>query len=136
MTVLFGDRVAYFFKRVGMEKLANRVAKFFGWKDCGCGKRKGKLNAVHRKLLGWKPEKPALFSGGPKKHWQKWDGTISDDPIDYKRSVTAYGVIIYPDGTTEKMRPGLCDDPVLRAKGGCTRVGEMEVGEDGAVRVA
>ncbi len=136
MTVLFGDRVAYFLKRVGLEKFTNRIARFLGWKDCGCGKRQQTMNKVHRKLLGWRPEKPGLFSGGPKKSWQKWDGTTSEYPIDYKKSMTAYGVIIYPDGTTEKMRPGLCDDPILRYKGGCTRVGEREVGQDGAVRVA
>lgn len=136
MTVLFGDRVAYFFKRIGLEKLADRIAKKLGWKDCGCGKRRATMNHAHRKLLGWKPKKPGLFSGGPKKRWQKWDGTVSEVPIDYKGSVIVHGLIIYPDGTTGRMRPGLCDDPVLRAKGGCLGVGEREVGEDGAVRVA
>lgn len=41
-----GDTIAKFTNLFGIDKLANRVAKFFGKEDCGCNRRRKKLNKV------------------------------------------------------------------------------------------
>lgn len=41
-----GDTIAKFTNLLGIDKLADRVAKFFGKKDCGCNRRRKTLNEV------------------------------------------------------------------------------------------
>tara|TARA_R110000744_G_scaffold368968_1_gene479033 strand:- start:76 stop:249 length:174 start_codon:yes stop_codon:yes gene_type:complete len=41
-----GDTIAKFTKSIGVDKVADRMAKAAGVKDCGCGKRKDTLNRV------------------------------------------------------------------------------------------
>ena len=40
----FGDDVEKIAKKLGLDRIANRVANAAGKKDCGCGKRKEALN--------------------------------------------------------------------------------------------
>lgn len=41
-----GDTVAAFTKATGLDKVAERVAKAAGKEDCGCGRRREKLNRL------------------------------------------------------------------------------------------
>lgn len=50
---LLGDHVEEFLKTVGADKLAEAFENIFD-KDCGCDKRKEKLNKAHKK---WKDRK-------------------------------------------------------------------------------
>ena len=40
----FGDDVEKVAKKLGLDKLANKIAEAAGKEDCGCGKRKEALN--------------------------------------------------------------------------------------------
>lgn len=40
----FGDHIAKFTKKTGIDKLADKLAKASGKKDCGCKKRQEVLN--------------------------------------------------------------------------------------------
>jgi len=40
----FGDEVEQIAKKLGLDRIADRVAKAVGKKDCGCGARKEALN--------------------------------------------------------------------------------------------
>ena len=48
-----GDSIAKFTSLFGIDKLADRVAKFFGKKDCGCNRRRETLN----KIISYKDKK-------------------------------------------------------------------------------
>jgi hypothetical protein len=41
-----GDSIAKITNFFGIDKLADKVAKFFGKKDCGCNRRRKTLNKV------------------------------------------------------------------------------------------
>ena len=41
-----GDTIAKFTNLFGIDKLADRVAKFLGKEDCGCNRRRKTLNKV------------------------------------------------------------------------------------------
>jgi hypothetical protein len=41
-----GDTIAKFTNFFGIDKLADKVAKLFGKKDCGCNRRRQTLNKV------------------------------------------------------------------------------------------
>lgn len=41
-----GDTIAKFTNFFGIDKLADRIAKLFGKKDCGCNRRRKQLNKV------------------------------------------------------------------------------------------
>ena len=41
-----GDTIAKFTNFFGIDKLADRIAKFFGKEDCGCNRRRKSLNKV------------------------------------------------------------------------------------------
>ena len=41
-----GDTIAKFTNLFGIDRLADRVAKFFGKKDCGCNRRRKTLNKI------------------------------------------------------------------------------------------
>jgi len=41
-----GDTIAKFTNFFGIDKLADKVAKLFGRKDCGCNRRRKTLNKV------------------------------------------------------------------------------------------
>ena len=41
-----GDTIAKFTNFFGIDKLAEKIAKLFGKKDCGCNRRREKLNNV------------------------------------------------------------------------------------------
>tara|TARA_R100001082_G_scaffold111266_1_gene94568 strand:- start:1338 stop:1556 length:219 start_codon:yes stop_codon:yes gene_type:complete len=45
---LLGDWVELIFRTIGIKWI---VKKIYGKKDCGCGKRKDKLNEMHLKML-------------------------------------------------------------------------------------
>ena len=47
-----GDTVAKITKFLYIDILANKIAKLFGYKDCGCDRRRKKLN----KLVSYKKE--------------------------------------------------------------------------------
>lgn len=53
---LLGDHVEEFLKKVGADKLAEAFEKAFE-KDCGCDKRKEKLNNTHKKWKNRKKDK-------------------------------------------------------------------------------
>ena len=48
-----GDTIAKITNFFGLDILANKIAKVFGKKDCGCTRRKNKLN----KLIPYKKNK-------------------------------------------------------------------------------
>lgn len=48
-----GDTIAKITNFFGLDILADRIAKFFGKQDCGCTRRKNKLN----KLIPYKKNK-------------------------------------------------------------------------------
>jgi hypothetical protein len=41
-----GDTIAKFTKLTRLDVLAKKVAKLFGYEDCGCERRRDKLNKV------------------------------------------------------------------------------------------
>lgn len=41
-----GDTVAKFTHFFGLDKLADKIAKMLGFKDCGCERRRKKLNKI------------------------------------------------------------------------------------------
>jgi len=49
----FGDTIAKVTNFFGLDILADKIAKFFGKEDCGCTRRKNKLN----KLVPYKKNK-------------------------------------------------------------------------------
>lgn len=53
---LLGDHVEEFLKTVGADKLAEAFENVFDT-DCGCDKRKEKLNALHKKWKNRKKDK-------------------------------------------------------------------------------
>ena len=42
----FGDTVEKFTKFFGLDKLAKKIANIFGKEDCGCTRRRDKLNEI------------------------------------------------------------------------------------------
>ena len=41
-----GDTIAKFTEATGLDKLAKKVAKLFGKEECGCERRRDKLNKI------------------------------------------------------------------------------------------
>ena len=41
-----GDTIAKLAKFVGFDKIADKIAKLFGKEDCGCNRRREKLNKI------------------------------------------------------------------------------------------
>ena len=41
-----GDTIAKLAKFVGLDKIADKIAKLFGKEDCGCNRRREKLNKI------------------------------------------------------------------------------------------
>ena len=41
-----GDTIAKFTHFFGIDKLADKIAKLFGKEDCGCNRRRKKLNKI------------------------------------------------------------------------------------------
>lgn len=41
-----GDTIAKFTHATGIDKVAERVARMFGKEDCGCNRRRDKLNKI------------------------------------------------------------------------------------------
>jgi hypothetical protein len=41
-----GDTIEKFTRAFGLDKLAKKVAKLFGKEDCGCTRRRDKLNEI------------------------------------------------------------------------------------------